>query len=120
MNFIRLYVDEDAMRGKVVFGLQSRKVDVIRASDAAMVQREDEDHLMTATGLGRVLYSYNTGDYQLLHQQWLAVGRNHSGIVVAKQQRYSIGEELRRLTRLMGALTAEEMRNRMEYLGNWR
>ena len=119
MSCIRLYVDEDAMRGNVVFGLQARKVDVIRASDAAMVQREDEDQLMTATGLGRVLYSYNRGDYQLLHQQWLTEGRNHSGIVVAKQQHYSIGEELRRLTRLMGTVTAEEMRNRIEYLSNW-
>ncbi len=107
------------MLGTVVSGLKARHFDVVTARDAAMVYREDEDHLMTATGLGRVLYSYNVGDYQRLHDRWLSTDKTHAGIIVAKQQTYSIGEELRRLTRLFGDVTAPQMRDRIEYLRNW-
>ena len=31
----------------------------------------------------------------------------------------SVGEQMRRLLRLLGALTAEEMRNRVEFLSAW-
>jgi hypothetical protein len=41
------------------------------------------------------------------------------GIIVAPQQRYSVGEELRRLMRLIGGVTAEEMRERIEFLSGW-
>jgi hypothetical protein len=43
-----------------------------------------------------VLYSFNIRDYSVLHEQWIASGREHSGIILASQQRYSIGEQLRR------------------------
>ena len=67
MGQTRLYVDEDAMHGIIVQGLISRNVDVVTATSANMVNREDEDHLMVATGLGRALYSHTGGDYQRLH-----------------------------------------------------
>jgi hypothetical protein len=35
------------------------------------------------------------------------------------QQRYSVGEQMRRLLRLIDTLTAEEMRNRIEFLSAW-
>ena len=45
--------------------------------------------------------------------------RFHAGIVLAPQQRYSGGEELRRLMRLISTVSAEEMRNRIEFLSAW-
>ena len=119
MGQIRLYVDEDAMHGIVVQGLISRSVDVVTATTANMVNRDDEDHLMIATGLGRALYSYNGGDYQRLHTEWLTGGRTHAGIILAAQQRYTIGEELNRLVRLVSRVSAGEMRDRLEFLNSW-
>ncbi len=49
----------------------------------------------------------------------MAAGRVHSGIILAQQKRYSIGEQIRRLVRLIGSLTAEAMRNREEFLSGW-
>ena len=37
----------------------------------------------------------------------------------SNQQRYSVGEQMRRLLRLISSLTAEEMRNRIEFLSAW-
>ena len=49
MSQIRLYLDEDAMRRSLVFGLRERNVDVLTALEARMVDRADEDHLRAAS-----------------------------------------------------------------------
>lgn len=72
MTQVRLYLDEDAMRGSVVFGLRARNQE-----------------------------------------------RSHAGTIVAPRQPYPVGEELRRLMRLIGRVPVEEMRNRIEVLSAW-
>jgi hypothetical protein len=107
------------MDGDLVRGLRSRGIDVVTAADARMIRRKDEEHLSWAAGQGRVLYSFNVGDYHEIHTQWIATGRDHAGIILAQQKRYSTGEQVRRLLRLIGSLTGEAMCNREEFLGRW-
>ena len=107
------------MDGDVVRGLRSRGFDVITAADAGMIRRKDEEHLDLATVQGRALYSFNVADFHEIHTEWTASGRAHAGIVLAQQKRYSTGEQIRRLVRLIGSLTGEAMRNREEFLGRW-
>ena len=116
---IRLYIDEDAMDSDLVQALRARGVDVITALDVGMIEQKDEDHLYYATVQGRVLYSFNIGDFFRLHTAYLGEGKSHAGMVLARQQRYSVGEQLRRLLRLMAAKLAEEMRNQVEFLSSW-
>ena len=113
---IRLYVDEDAMDRDLVQALRARGVDVITALDAGMIERRDEDHLRYATAQGRVLYTFNIRDFYLLHAAFQAENRPHAGIILAQQQRYSIGLQVRRLLRLIASTPAEEMKNRVEFL----
>jgi hypothetical protein len=54
---IRLYLDEDSMRRALVIGLTARDVDVVTAGDAGMINRDDEDQLVTASASGRVLHT---------------------------------------------------------------
>lgn len=107
------------MDGNVIRALQSRGVDVVTAADAAMIRRKDEEHLSLATAQGRALYSFNVGDFHEIHTKWLATGRDHAGIILTQQKRYSTGEQIRRLLRLIGSMTGEAMRNREEFLGRW-
>jgi hypothetical protein len=116
---IRLYFDEDAMQHALVAALRARRVDVLTALDCGMVGKSDEEHLHHASSDGRVLYSFNIRDYSLLHGQWIASGREHSGIILAFQQRYPIGEQLRRLLHLLNRRSAAEVLSRLEYLSNW-
>jgi hypothetical protein len=83
MSQIRLYFDEDAMQNALIVALRARRVDVLTASDCGMVSRSDEEHLHSAASEGRALYSFNIKDYSLLHEQWTANGREHSGIILA-------------------------------------
>jgi hypothetical protein len=40
------------------------------------------------------------------------VVRDHAGIILSQQKRYSTGEQIRKLLRLIGALTGEAISNR--------
>jgi Tfp pilus assembly protein PilZ len=84
-----------------------------------MIGRSDEQHLRHATTNERALYSFNIRDYSVLHDQWVASGQEHSGIILAFQQRYSVGEQLRRLLHLLNQKSAAEMLSRLEYLSAW-
>ncbi|HUE02059.1 MAG TPA: DUF5615 family PIN-like protein [Bryobacteraceae bacterium] len=119
MSLLRLYLDEDAMDGDLVRGLRSRGIDVVTAADSGMILRKDEEHLSWAMVQGRALYSFNVGDYHEIHTEWAATGRKHAGIVLAQQRRYSTGEQIRRLLRLIGSLSSESICNREEFLGRW-
>jgi hypothetical protein len=116
---VRLYVDEDAMDSNLVRGLRSRGIDVVTASDSGMIRRRDEDHLALASVQGRVLYSFNLADYHEIHTEWTATGRDHAGIILARQKRYSVGEQIRRLVHLIGSVNGAAIRNRIEFLSRW-
>lgn len=116
---IRLYLDEDSMRQALVQGLRARGVDVMTALEADMINRTDEEHLDYATAQGRVLYSFNVGDFYHLHTAFMGRGKSHAGMILLRQQRYSVGEQMRRLLKLMTAHSTEEMRNHVEFLSAW-
>lgn len=101
----RLYFDEDAARQSLVRELRNRGADVLTPWEAGMVQRTDEEQLEWAAQHGRVLYSFNRGDFYRLHTAWLQGGRSHAGVVLSRQD-LSVGEQMRRMLRFMGATRA--------------
>ena len=116
---IRLYLDEDSMRRSLVRALRARGIDVITALDAGMIEREDRAHLAYAAEQGRVVCTFNVGDFYRLHSEYVARGQRHAGIVLMRQQHYSIGKQLRCLLRLVANRPADEMENRVEFLSAW-
>ena len=107
------------MRRSMVRALRARGVDVITALDAEMIEREDVEHLDYATEQGRVLCTFNVGDFCRLHSDYAAQGKPHAGIILMRQQTYSVGEQMRRLLRLIASKSAGEMENRIEFLSMW-
>ncbi len=120
MSKVRLYIDEDSQSQGLVRALRARSVDLVAANEVEMIEIEDQQHLRWAAREGRVLYSYNASDFCRLHAEFLRRGESHAGIILAPQQRFSIGEQMRLLLRLMSVRSAEEMQNRLEFLGNWK
>jgi hypothetical protein len=116
---IAVYLDEDSQDSVLIRALRSRAVDVIAASEAGMNGRSDEEQPQWSTTNSRVLYSCNARDFYKLHTSLLTFGEEHGGIVLAPQQQYSIGEQLRRLLKLIAAKSAEAMRNQVEFLSKW-
>jgi hypothetical protein len=116
---LRLYMDEDSMSQALVRALRARGVDVLTADEAQMIERIDADHLAYAASQGRTLCTFNVSDFWTLHGGYLSDGRSHAGIVLMPQQRYSVGELLRRLLRLVATLSPEAMTNRAEFISAW-
>ncbi|MBK8023273.1 MAG: DUF5615 family PIN-like protein [Chloroflexi bacterium] len=75
--------------------------------------RGDSDihHLQRASEMGRVLCTFDF-DFVRLHAQ----GVPHEGIVIAQHFDTTVGDWVRGLELICGAMTAEEMQNHVEYL----
>jgi len=89
---------------------------VLTTVEADRCGTTDRDQLAFATQLGRSIYTFNVGDFALLHRDHLRQDIDHTGIIVVPDQRYSIGEKIRRLAGFIYGTTAEEIINRMKYL----
>jgi hypothetical protein len=107
------------MDDDLVQALCLRGVDVETALDAGLIGRPDDEHLAHASAEGRVLYTFNVGDFMQLHSEYAAAGRAHAGIIFGDQQRYSVGEQMRRLRRIIALRSAEAMQNSYEFLSAW-
>ena len=103
----------------LVEALRARGVNVISALEAGNIERPDERHLQYAAAQGRVLYTFNVCDFYRLHADYLSRGLSHAGMIFARQQRYSVGEQMRRLLKLIAAKSADDMRNHFEFLSRW-
>lgn len=116
---LRLYLDEDSVRHSLVEALRVRGVDVSTAIEARMTGRSDLDQLGHATAQGRTLCTFNVADFYRLHGELIARGQSHAGIVLMTQQRYSVGDLMRRLLAIVAAESSDSMRDRAAFLSAW-
>lgn len=116
MSKLRLLIDEDAQHRGLAPALRARGVDVTTVRDLGMLGAEDESILVRAVAESRVIYSLNAGDFFRLHTQWMQLGQEHAGIIIVPRQRYSVGEQLRRLFAVINRRSAENMRNEIVFL----
>ncbi|MEY3400458.1 MAG: hypothetical protein RLZZ86_55 [Cyanobacteriota bacterium] len=119
MNKIRLYIDEDSMDEDFVQALRSRNVDVLTVADVGMLYKSDRKQLSWAKENNRVIFSFNARDFYYIHTTLLEEESSHAGIILAPQQRYSIGELMRGVLRLINTKSAEDMQGQVEFLSNW-
>ncbi len=115
MSLMRLFIDEDSMDQRFVSALRARGVHVITVGEIGTTSFRDEDQLILATEQQRVLYTFNVGDFCQLHSIYMTEGRTHTGIVISSQD-YSVGEQMRRVLKLIAAKSAEEMVNQLVFL----
>lgn len=119
MSRIRFHLDEDLEAHAFVRALRGRGVDVTTTGEQNLTESSDEAQLLWAMTEGRAILTYNATDFCRLHQQFLADGRHHAGIIIAEQQRHSVGEMMRSVLRLMAELEAESLTDRLEFLNRW-
>ncbi|MGL5835923.1 MAG: DUF5615 family PIN-like protein [Waterburya sp.] len=119
MSQICLYLDEDTIKGALVKALRNADLDVITVIDARMLGRSDEEQLIWSTKQKRVIYSFNIGDFCKLHRDYMIQGKTHTGIILAPQQQYGIGQQLTGLLKLVAANSAEDMMNQLIFLNSY-
>jgi predicted nucleic acid-binding protein len=115
MSLIRLFIDEDSMDQRFIKALRARGVDVITVAEVETISSSDKEQLLLATELQRVLYTFNVGDFCQLHSSYIEEKRSHAGIIISSQD-YSIGEQMRRVLKLIVDKSAEDMINQLVFL----
>ncbi|BAY66185.1 hypothetical protein NIES22_62980 [Calothrix brevissima NIES-22] len=115
MSQIRLFIDEDSMDQRFIQALRARGVDVTTVAEVETISSSDKEQLNLATELQRVLYTFNVGDFCQLHRVYIEENISHTGIIISSQD-YSIGEQMRRVLKLMATKSAEEMINELVFL----
>ncbi len=118
MTLPELYLDEDIQSDALITALRSRGILLTTTTEAAMVNRSDEEQLRFATSSGRVLVTSNIADFARLHAQWLKTDLEHAGIILVQQQKWGPGELARRIIRLLADPPGKDMRNRLEFLSS--
>ncbi|MGF1936545.1 MAG: DUF5615 family PIN-like protein [Nostoc sp. ChiQUE02] len=116
MSQIRLYLDEDSFEKSLIKAFCNANLDVVTVADVSRQSYSDDEQLIWATEQGRAIYSYNRRDFCCLHNEFLATERNHAGIILLQQQRYSVGQQLQGLLKLIATRSAEEMVNQLVFL----
>lgn len=116
---IRIYLDEDPSSRSLARGLRFRGIDVLTAVEAGQLKSSDAAQLEFATQEQRTIFACNVADFCRLLSDCARAARSHVGIILVAQSRFPIGEQLRLVLKLAAAITAEEMRGRIEFLSNW-
>ena len=119
VSAIKLHLDEDADAHALLQALRQRGQDVTSSREQGILSCTDEEQLDWATEQGRVIYTYNAGDFCHLHSDYLRRERHHAGIVIGDQQTLSVGHTVRRVLKLGEVKTAEDMKDHLEFLSNW-
>lgn len=111
---LSLYMDQH-VPAAVTRGLRRRGVDVLTTEDDHAADWDDEEILARATRLGRIVFSQDD-DFLAIGHRWQQTRREFTGIVYAHQLRITVGQAIADLELIAKITTADEMRNRIEFL----
>lgn len=118
--FVALYVDAD-LATRIVYMLRQRGYECRSAIEDGHGAASDEMVLTRATQLGMTVLTNNERDFSPMARRWSDAGQEHAGILISQQFRNrELGEFLRRLLRFLDTVTADEMRNTVRYLSEFR
>jgi hypothetical protein len=112
-------LDEDTIKTALIQALRNADLDVVTVADVKRLGYADEEHeeqLIWATEQKRVIYSFNIGDFCRLHRDFIAEDKSHTGIILASQQQYSVGQQLRGLLKLAADKSAQDMVNELVFI----
>ncbi len=118
--FISLYTDED-VTSNLAPALRWRGYTAKSTLEVDNLALSDEAQLMYATKHDMAILTYNGQDFIPLAKAWYFNNQDHAGVVISQQfDRRQFGELLRQVLHLLDSLTADEMRNQVIFLQQFR
>ncbi len=113
---MKLYIDADITR-RLARALRERGYDVLSAHEAGNADASDDEQMVFAANQGRALLTCNAGDFTAIFEDYWYTDREHSGVIVSEQ--LELGEMIRRVTRLLDTVDADDMRNNWKNLAEF-
>ncbi len=114
---MKLYLDEH-LPPILAQILQERGTDCLTTQDAGNLGKSDQDQLSYAASHGRVLVTFDRGDFLALAKLWSASGQIHAGIILSKQ--LPLFDLLRQLLRLVYRHSKDDLASQILWLQNYK
>ena len=92
--------------------------DVTSSQETDLLSDDDSAQLAHSASQQRAILTFNAADFVTLHEQYMADGKEHWGIVLSTEE--PIRVLLRRLLKLLNALSAEDLKNQIRWLNDFR
>ena len=110
---IKLYLDEDVHK-KIATALRLKGYDVLSAHEVRHQGFADHQQLEYAVSTQRAIFTFNVGDFDRLHKEYLKKSIEHFGILLSKQM--PLGETISRLTKFLFAHSVDEIKNNIFWI----
>ena len=113
----RLHLDADTSIKALHAALTSHGHDATRTPNAWMpLDASDAEQLLGSTAQGRILFTFNIPDFQVLARRYSA----HAGIMLAAQRTWTLSGLIAVLDRVLSETTAEAWNGQVRWLNQWR
>ncbi|MCW5882815.1 MAG: DUF5615 family PIN-like protein [Anaerolineae bacterium] len=117
MTRLHLHLDADVSMKALHQALLERGHDVTRTpNEWVALDASDEQQLLRATTHGGCLFTFNVRDFQTL----AARHPFHAGIIVAAQNRWTLGDLIAALNRVLAETDADAWVGQVRWLNEWR
>jgi len=116
-NSPKLHLNEN-LSPRLARELRKYDFDVVSSQETDMISAPDGIQLAHAVSEQRAILTFNIGDFAILHDQYMAEGKEHWGIVLSNRE--PIGELLRRILRLLNSVSAEDLKNQVRWLNEFK
>ena len=103
------------VHGAIISGLLFRGMDVVRGQDRGQCGKDDEILLIDAVPEGRLMLT-NDHDFLALDAAWQSTGRSHAGIVYWHQNKYPVGEAIKRILAYASSTAPADATNVVHFL----
>lgn len=113
----KLHLNEH-LAPRLAVQLRMHGYDVTSTLEMGMVGVNDDEQLAFAAAEQRAIVTFNHRDFVPLHELYLAEGKEHWGIVLSTEETISILR--RRLLRLLNIVAADDLKNQMRWLNEFK
>jgi predicted nuclease of predicted toxin-antitoxin system len=113
----KLYLDEH-LSPRIAAQLRKYGFDVITLHERGMLSEDDDEQLAAAVSEQRAVVTCNFRDYVALGEEYAAGGMQHWGIILTTEE--PTGVLIKRLLKLLNSLSANELKNHMRWLNEFR
>jgi hypothetical protein len=111
---LSLYMDHH-VPSAITIGLRHRGVDVLTAYEDAFSDESDENILVRATSLGRIVFSQDV-DFLVLAHRWRKIGKTFAGVIFGRQENLAIGTAIDLLELIAKVSEPEQLRNNVQFI----
>lgn len=116
-NPVKLHLN-DHLSPRLASQLQKHGFDVTTSQQAELLSESDEKQLSHAVNEKRAILTFNISDFSRLHEEYQAQGKEHWGRIVSTRE--AINVLFHRLLRLLNSVSAEELKNQIRWLNEFK